>query len=148
VVIINQRITELIFFIADIKNGNWRFNAFCHAKTLRHASGRIITHHHFQRNDVHFFHQLFSFINFPDEMRRNSFFVEVFENQCRYGIVHFTFKVHISFFLCIKGGCIIFKTDNYLVGIICFKNLLCLSFIKHCSFCHFYFLLDFIFFKF
>ena len=129
-IVVDQRITQRIVFIAVFQYGMFQFSAFFQTQPFGQGSGGDVADDDLQRNDGHFFYHSFPVGDFLYQMGGNPVFLQHFHQMVRHPIVDDTFAFDSTFFQAVKGGGVVFIVHNIQVGVVGFEYFFGLSFIQ------------------
>ena len=133
---VDQRIAQLVVFIAELDGGLLERRSLRHSQSLGKASCGHIADDDLKRNDLHLLHGRFPVRKLLNIMSRNPFLLQKLVHTVAHLIVDDAFSNDGSLFLSVERCRVVLVIHDQHVGIIRLKYLLCLAFVELFQFFH------------
>src|SRR5262245_44602349 len=131
-----HRIVELVVLVVELDDRARKLRAFLDAEPLRQRACGDITHHDFERNDLHLANQLLAHVEAANEVRRHSYVVEVLEYIFRDSIVEHALAFDHFVLFGIEGGGVVLEMLDQRSRLRAFIEDLRLAFVNAASAAH------------
>ena len=136
-VVVDQRVAQIVVFVAVFQNGGWQNGAFLDAQTFGHRTCCDVANDYLQRNDLHFFNNSFTVGQLFYKVGRDAFAFQHLHQMVGNAVVDNAFARDGAFFQTVKSGCIVLVVNDVQLRILGGIDLFCLAFIKHFTLFHF-----------
>ena len=135
-VIVDQRIAQVVVFQRELDGGDRELRALFHAVPLGEGAGGDVPDDDLQRNDGDLFHQGPPIGQLLHKMGGDALFFQQAHHVVAHAVVDHAFATDSAFFQAVQGGGVILILYDVKLRITGFEDLLGLSFVKLLQFFH------------